>query len=105
MQVEGVVLLRLDEPATHVDRVELIGADAAEQDLVAAGLGIEIPLAGNPHERHGQRPAFPANLQRGPAGICRTHHNRVPLLRERGKREGVGLVPNRVFGAHEILAA
>ena len=104
MQVEGVILLRLDEPATHFDRVEFIGADAPEQDLVVSGLGVEIPFTSNPDERYGQGPAFQADLQRRPAGIGRIHDKRVPLLRERRKREGIGLVTNGVFGAHEVLA-
>src|SRR5204863_8602672 len=71
VQIEGVLLLRLDESATDFDGVKFIAADAAEQDFVVSGLGVEIPLAANSHERYGERPSLAADLHRRPARICR----------------------------------
>ena len=43
--LRGVFVLRLDEAAADFDRVEFVGTDAAVEDLVAPGGGVEGPLA------------------------------------------------------------
>src|SRR5438270_11736154 len=41
----GVFFLCFDKAVAHLDRVEFIGADAPAQNLIAAGLGVEVPLS------------------------------------------------------------
>jgi len=43
--LRGVLLLRLDEAPADLDGVELVPADAAEEDLPPAGDGVEAPRA------------------------------------------------------------
>ena len=67
----GVFTLGLDEPAAHLDGIELVPADATEQDLVRSRLGIEAPGPLILHDRHGKRPLARTHEESGgrPRGI------------------------------------
>jgi len=56
-------VLRQDVGLARLDHRQLVAADAARDDLLAAGLGIEAPSRRLPDERHRERPLFVAEDQ------------------------------------------
>ena len=75
--LRGVLVLRLDVAAADLDGVELVPADAAVEDLLPSGLGVEAPLA-RPSRRSGSAAASPRSRRSG---------WRRSVLRDPGRRE------------------
>src|SRR5262249_14640725 len=73
----GIFLLRVDIGETGLDRAQLIAADAAIKDLIAAGCGIEAPGAVLAHEWDREWPIFAAKDQHG---LVRTLHHHLMLV-------------------------
>ena len=69
----GIFLLRVDIGRTGLDRVQLVAADAAIEDLFAAGRGVEPPAAVLAHERDRERPILAADDQHG--FVVTLHHD------------------------------
>jgi hypothetical protein len=61
----GIFLLRVDIGETDLDCGQLVAADAAIKDLLAAGRGVEPPGAVLAHERDRERPILSADDQHG----------------------------------------
>src|SRR5215212_10010887 len=59
-RLERVLVLRLDVAAADGYGVELVAADAAEDDLLPARVRVEEPLPSLPDEGHGERPVVVA---------------------------------------------
>jgi hypothetical protein len=58
---ERVVLLCLDVTATNRDRIQFIGADAAEKELLTAGGCVERPPTRSLHDWNRKRPVLVAD--------------------------------------------
>src|SRR6185436_16058355 len=58
---ERVVLLCIDVTATNRNRVQFIGANAAVEELLAAGCCVERPPARSLHDWNGERPVLVAD--------------------------------------------
>src|SRR5262249_30371363 len=71
-----IFLLRVDIGETGLDRAQLVAANAAIKDLLAAGRGVEPPGAILADERDRKRPILPADDQRG---LVRTLHHQLML--------------------------
>src|SRR5262249_55921945 len=56
----SVLALRVDERVQRRERRELVAPDAPVGDLLEAGVGVEVPLAVDVHERDRHRPAVVA---------------------------------------------
>src|SRR5262249_11017573 len=72
----GIFLLSVDIGETGLDRAQLVAADTAIKDLLAAGRGIEPPRAILAHERDRERPILLADNQHG---FVRTLHHHLML--------------------------
>ena len=78
-------MLGLDEAATDLDGVQFIPADAAVEQFLTARFRIEKPLPALLDERHGERPAVIAYLQKCAATTLRTKRNVLFHTSQRGK--------------------
>src|SRR5262249_33449962 len=63
MLCQCILMLCFDVTAADFDRIEFITADAAKQDFLSSGLGVEVPLAGNLHERNRKGPVIIADVE------------------------------------------
>src|SRR3954447_22908721 len=61
----GILQLRLDVSTAHLKGVQFVGADPPEENLLPAGLGIEIPFARFVDDGNRQGPIVFANLENG----------------------------------------
>src|SRR5262249_61286577 len=61
----GIGILRNDYGEEELYRVQFILADAAEEDFLQAGFGIEAPAVAFLHQRHRERPILLADNQGG----------------------------------------
>src|SRR5438034_2983179 len=57
----GIFFLRLNKATANLDCIQFIGSDAPQENLIAAFLGIEIPLSAFLYYRNRKRPAIIAN--------------------------------------------
>ena len=66
----SVFLLRVDEPAHHVDRAELVATDAPRHELLHRRVAVEMPPSTAAQKRHRHRPLVVPDLEHrivGPA--------------------------------------
>ena len=75
--VGRVLALRVDDRLQHLDRVELVLADAAREQLVLAGRGVEAPRVAGLHERERERKVVVADRQLRRVAVARDRVLRV----------------------------
>src|SRR5271167_209802 len=63
VNLRGVFLLCLHVSPANLDGVQFVGSNAPAENLIVAGLGIEVPLAPYLHDRNRQRPTLIPNYQ------------------------------------------
>ena len=64
----GIFILRLNICEAHLNGGKLVAADAAAQDFIETGLGVELPLTCFVDEGNGKRPVVIANDE-GPGSV------------------------------------
>src|SRR5262249_41371504 len=99
----GVFLLRIDIGQRGLDRAQVVAADAAEQDFVAAGRGVELPAAVLAHQRDRERPVLVADDELGLVSALR-HHPVLGIVGVEHALARVG-VSDVVAGGEEFGAA
>src|SRR5690242_16142518 len=73
--LERILVLRVHIPSTDIDCVQLVSANAAMEEFLPAGSGIEVPLVPRLHERHRKRPVLVAHEQESPVPLLWVHAN------------------------------
>ena len=74
-----IILLRIDQSVQNLDGVVLVPADTAIEDLLLAGLGVEVPGALVVlNDRNGHRPVVSADVEGN--GLVRLHHHAMHLF-------------------------
>src|SRR5262249_8031563 len=102
---QGVFVLNVDIAAANLDRIELVTADAALEDLLAAALRVEVPLAGDLYERHREGPVVITYIEGHAArmaGIADQTLLRARLGRELRRHL---LIASRLAGVDDVVTA
>ena len=100
--LRGVLVLRLDEAPADLDGVELVPADAAEEDLPPACDGVETPRAPGLDDRNRQGPLALACDQRGLLRVLRIGRDDELLASLRGELRRLVPVLDGVLRDHEV---
>ena len=101
---QGVLVLCLDIAETDIDGIELVVSDAAVEQLLATGLGVEEPTPAPFDDRHRHRPVLDPHPQDGDLRVVGIPDDLGFFASNRRERLALVAVVNRVACLHEVHA-
>src|SRR4030095_6803184 len=100
--LERVFLLCLDVTATNRNRVQFIGANAAVEELLAAGCGVERPPTRSLHDWNRERPVLVADEEERP-GLFLVQGDALLLADFRDEVAGSLTALRRFAGQNDVV--